>query len=240
MQPHRRSAASLAVSALVLLSCQIIESPSPLPAVSAAPASALEAEVMVEPVALVVEPLALEVEEAPSVPEPALAPEPELLPLDVVEARLVARARSLTTEEIVAVADAIRTAAERHELPVGLVLAVIEVESQFDAFAVSRVGAMGLMQIVPNTGEALARRYGVAWNGPRTLFDPVINVTLGIAYLSELQRRFEHWPTALAAYNWGPTTIGRRLHRGAPIPAGYARRVLATQARRAESEARTS
>ncbi len=233
MQPLRRPAASLAVTALAVLSCQIVQPNAELPAVSAAPPGlVLETEPGVAPAALVVG--------EPDAPVLEAAPEPELLPLDVVEARLVARARSLTSDEIVEVAAAIRTAAERHQMSVDLVLAVIEVESQFDAFAVSRVGAMGLMQIVPATGEALAARHGVSWNGPRTLFDPVVNVQLGIAYLSELQSRFGHLPTALAAYNWGPTSIRKRLHRGAPIPRGYARRVLATQARRAESEARTS
>ena len=134
----------------------------------------------------------------------------------------------------------LETAAARFGLATDLVLAVIEVESQFDAFAVSPVGAMGLMQILPNTGEALARRYDHPWHGPRTLFDPVTNVRLGIAYLAELRHRFGQWPTALAAYNWGPSAIGRRLMAGDPIPAGYADRVLSTRERRVAREAQPS
>ena len=143
-------------------------------------------------------------------------------------------------EEVVRVSAAIRREALRFGLPPELVLAVIEVESRFDAFAVSGVGAMGLMQILPSTGEALAARLGIVWQGPRTLFDPAVNVTLGIAYLAEMRDRFEHWPTALAAYNWGPSAIGRRLSAGAPIPDGYAQRVLAVQRRGVQPEASTS
>lgn len=159
---------------------------------------------------------------------------------DSITQHVAANAGSLTPAEVERVADAIRTESARFGLPTGLVLAVIEVESRFDAFAVSRVGAMGMMQILPSTGKALAARLGMGWRGPRTLFDPVANVTLGIAYLAELRDRFEHLPTALAAYNWGPSAIGRRLSVGAPIPKGYAQRVLAAQRRGARPEASTS
>ena len=159
---------------------------------------------------------------------------------DPVVQHVAEQAASLSHEEVVRVSAAIRREAVRFGLTPELVLAVIEVESRFDAFAVSGVGAMGLMQILPSTGEALAARLGMPWEGPRTLFDPVANVTLGIAYLAELQDRFGHLPTALAAYNWGPSAIGRRLSTGAPIPDGYAQRVRAAQWRGAQPEAGTS
>ncbi|MBW2270557.1 MAG: lytic transglycosylase domain-containing protein [Deltaproteobacteria bacterium] len=219
MHPQRQSALSLAALAISLLSCQFTQEPASLPAVGAAPLPAV-------------------VEAAPQ-PSSQEAPAAEPV-LDVVEARLLARARSLTPNEVARLADAVRSEAARFGLAPDLVLAVIEVESQFDAFAVSSAGAMGLMQILPGTGEALARRYGQPWHGPRTLFDPVVNVRLGIAYLAELRHRFGQWPTALAAYNWGPGAIGRRLTAGDPIPVGYARRVLSTRERRAALEAQTS
>ncbi|HJO24396.1 MAG: lytic transglycosylase domain-containing protein [Myxococcota bacterium] len=167
---------------------------------------------------------------------------PEVVPVaaDPVVEYIEARAASLTREEVVRVAAAIRGEALRFGLTLELVLAVIEVESRFDAFAVSSVGALGLMQILPSTGEALAARLDIPWQGPRTLLDPVTNVTLGIAYLAELQARFGHWPTALAAYNRGPSAIGRRLSAGVPIPDGYAQRVRAAQRRGAASGASTS
>ena len=215
MNPQRHGAASLAAIAISLLSCQLGQERTALPDVSAAPpAATFEISTALD---------------APASP-----------PLDEVEARLAARARSLSSEEVTRLAGAIRTEAARFGLAPDLVLAVIEVESQFDAFAVSPVGAMGLMQILPSTGKALADRYEQPWHGPATLFDPVVNVRLGIAYLSELRHRFGQWPTALAAYNWGPGAIGRRLNAGAPVPAGYSDRVLSTRKRRAASEAQTS
>jgi len=159
---------------------------------------------------------------------------------DPVAQHVAERATNLTSAEVARVVEAIRRESLRFGLTPALVLAVIEVESRFDAFAVSGVGAMGLMQILPSTGEALAARLGIVWQGPRTLFDPAVNVTLGIAYLAEMRDRFEHWPTALAAYNWGPSAIGRRLSAGAPIPDGYAQRVLAVQRRGVQPEASTS
>jgi soluble lytic murein transglycosylase len=100
------------------------------------------------------------------------------------------------------------------------------VESRFNNFAVSPVGAMGLMQILPSTGEELAGRYGIPWHGPQTLFDPVVNVRLGSAYLRELSNRYGELSTALAAYNWGPGRIDRRLRRGHRLPTEYPRLVF--------------
>jgi soluble lytic murein transglycosylase len=132
----------------------------------------------------------------------------------------------MTESEIAAVARAIALESRRHGIDPALVLAVIHVESRYDAFAVSSVGAMGLMQILPPTGEELAAREGVDWRGPQTLFDPVVNVRLGVAYLKELTDRYGSTSLALAAYNWGPGHIDRRLHRGVPLPTVYPALVL--------------
>jgi soluble lytic murein transglycosylase-like protein len=106
------------------------------------------------------------------------------------------------------------------------VLAVIRVESGGDPFAVSPKGALGLMQLRPRTAEAVAHGIGARWNGPMTLFDPVTNVRLGVAYLERLRMRYGNLAIALAAYNWGPARISEMLRRSEPIPAGYSRRVL--------------
>ncbi len=136
----------------------------------------------------------------------------------------------LTSAELTRLSAAIAAESRRAELPVELVLALIEVESSGDSFALSAAGAMGLMQLMPRTAEAVARRIGLRWQGPEMLFDPVHNVRLGITYLRELLDRYESLPVALAAYNWGPTRIGERLQRGEPVPALYARRVLSAYA----------
>ncbi len=136
------------------------------------------------------------------------------------------RHTGLSRREIRAVAQAIVDEAAAYDLDVMLVLAVIQVESAGYHRAVSPVGALGLMQIMPATGKALALEQGVTWHGPDTLFDPVINVRLGIAYLYELADRYEHLPTALAAYNWGPTRIDSRIRRRSRLPEIYVNQVM--------------
>jgi soluble lytic murein transglycosylase-like protein len=106
------------------------------------------------------------------------------------------------------------------------VLAVIRVESHGDRFAVSSKGALGLMQLQEPTAEAVAHSIGLRWQGPETLFDPVKNVQLGVAYLERLRARYGNLSIALAAYNWGPTRVSEMLRRSEPIPVAYSRRVL--------------
>jgi soluble lytic murein transglycosylase-like protein len=153
------------------------------------------------------------------------APPPDAVVTEV-RAELDRRRTGLAADELDALAHAIVTEARRHHLDPALVMAVMHVESRFNNFALSSVGAMGLMQILPSTGEELAAKHGVAWYGPQTLFDPVANVRLGIAYLKELSDRFGNLSTALAAYNWGPGHIDRRIRRGRQLPRVYPRLVL--------------
>ena len=116
--------------------------------------------------------------------------------------------------------------ARTRDLAPDLVMAVIEVESAGYHLAESHVGALGLMQLLPPTGKELAERLGIGWKGPETLFDPVVNVRLGTAYLRELADRYDgDVNTALAAYNWGPGRIDRRLARGASVPRLYVEQV---------------
>lgn len=136
------------------------------------------------------------------------------------------RRSALTSHEIGVLAYTIVREADRHDLDPRLVLAVMAVESGFHNFAVSHVGALGLMQVMPATGMELADRLGIHWRGPTTLFDPVVNVRLGTAYLRELADRYGSISTALAAYNWGPGRIDRRIRRGTPLPVRYANLVL--------------
>ena len=82
------------------------------------------------------------------------------------------------------------------------------------------------MQLLPSTGRELAEKMDIPWKGPDTLFDPVINVRLGTAYLRELSDRYDgNVDIALAAYNWGPGRIDRRLRRGARVPKLYIEQV---------------
>lgn len=139
---------------------------------------------------------------------------------------LETRPTGLTRAEVDRLARTIVAEARRNGLDPVLVMALIHVESRFNNFAVSPVGALGLMQLLPSTGEEIAAELGVAWYGPQTLFDPIANVRLGVAYLRQLSQRYEDLPTALAAYNWGPGRIDRRIRRGTTLPSQYPRLVL--------------
>jgi soluble lytic murein transglycosylase len=139
---------------------------------------------------------------------------------------LAARATGLTPVEVDQVARTVVGEAHRHKLEPSLVMAVMHVESRYYNFAVSPVGAIGLMQVMPETGEELASRLGIRWLGPQTLFEPTTNIRLGVAYLRELSDRYGSLSTALAAYNWGPGRIDRRLRLGAALPDEYPGLVL--------------
>ena len=147
--------------------------------------------------------------------------------LEWVQARFMRYQTRLADFEVRRVAETIVEEAERLGLKLDLVLAVIHTESGFHNFARSAVGALGLMQIMPDTGEMLARKLNLQWQGPETLFDPVINVRLGTHYLAYLHEKYGSWDRALAAYNWGPRHIDRRLRAGSPLPARYVATVTA-------------
>jgi hypothetical protein len=100
----------------------------------------------------------------------------------------------------------IQEAATLHNLPAALIRAVIQQESRFNPLAVSRVGAQGLMQLMPET----ARHVGI--DNP---FDPRENILGGTKYLRSLFERFKgNTAKAVAAYNAGPTAVAR--HGGLP------------------------
>ncbi len=140
--------------------------------------------------------------------------------------RFAARHTALPLRERERLARVIVEEAGAQGLDPDLVMAVIEVESAGYHLAESHVGALGLMQLLPSTGRELAEKMGIPWKGPDTLFDPVINVRLGTAYLRELADRYDgNVDTALAAYNWGPGRIDRRLRRGARVPSLYIEQV---------------
>ena len=164
--------------------------------------------------------------ELPAVSTPAPDETAAAVPVDpaVTELRgdLATRRTGLTEGELDGLAETIVAEARRNGLEPNLVLAVMYVESRYHNYAVSPVGALGLMQVMPATGEELARRLGVKWYGPQTLFDPIVNVQLGTAYLAQLIARYDgDVATALAAYNWGPGHIDRRLARGRQLPKEY-------------------
>ncbi len=105
------------------------------------------------------------------------------------------------------------------------VLAIIEIESEFDPMAVSPRGAMGLMQLRADTARELAQDLGIPWLSDEVLLDPDLNILLGTFYLSRLNERFGDLDAALAAFHAGPGRVGIRREQGGSVPLEYANRV---------------
>jgi hypothetical protein len=95
----------------------------------------------------------------------------------------------------------IKDAAERYQVPIKLVSAVIRAESGFNPKAVSPKGAQGLMQLMPQTASIL---------GVRNSFDPRENIDGGVRHLRAMIDRFPHsLPLAIAAYNAGERAVAQ-------------------------------
>ena len=91
-------------------------------------------------------------------------------------------------------------ASARHGVPLALLRAVVAVESNFKSDAISRAGAMGLMQLMPGTAKDM---------GVKNALQPEDNVNGGARYLAFLLKHFKDTTLALAAYNAGPGRVQR-------------------------------
>lgn len=100
----------------------------------------------------------------------------------------------------------IQAAAKEYDLEPALIRAVIHAESAFNVYALSRAGAMGLMQLMPDTAKSL---------GVTNAFHPQQNIDGGSRYLAKMLQRFDgDIELACAAYNAGPTTVSQ--YQGIP------------------------
>jgi hypothetical protein len=130
---------------------------------------------------------------------------------------------NVTKEEL---AEVIYEEATRYNHDPKFILALIANESSFQNWSVSERGAKGLMQIMPYVAESVAREMGIEWSGDQTLFNPFLNIRIGIYYLSRLILDFNNMEIALTAYNYGPTYVKSLIERKERIPIQYYRRVL--------------
>lgn len=113
----------------------------------------------------------------------------------------------------------IRGHAKNHGLDPALLAAVVYVESRFDPNASSAAGAVGLMQLLPETAKGIALRTGGTAFVVADLRDPEINVRYGSWYLDHLRALYGELRTVLAAYHAGQGNVDRWRRSGVGI--GY-------------------
>ena len=126
------------------------------------------------------------------------------------------------------VSEVIIEESRKHNLDAMLVLALIEIESRFQASTISPVGARGMMQIMPETGrflmDSVGREIGIhpiAFR-PESLDDPITNIRMGVYYLQGLRKQFRNLNLALIAYNSGPADLQNRLENNQEISQDFA------------------
>lgn len=135
-----------------------------------------------------------------------------------VRAYLASHMGSIPAHKIERLSRLIVRLARKHRIPAGLILSVIKVESNFQPWAVSPRGALGLMQLMPDTGEWLARRYAIEWNGPASLLDEETNTLIGVKYLAYLKDKYSgDFQKILSAYNRGPAKVDEEVSEGRSV-----------------------
>ncbi|MBR7181460.1 MAG: lytic transglycosylase domain-containing protein [Clostridia bacterium] len=134
--------------------------------------------------------------------------------------------------------DEITLSAKEFDIPVPIVLAVIRTESDFRPNARSRAGALGLMQLMPETFAFLRDECLGEVLEDNAVLSPAVNIRYGTYYLSYLYQKFGDWRLTLAAYNAGERRVsewlddpalspdGRLEHIPFPETAAYVEKVL--------------
>ncbi|HEV2666013.1 MAG TPA: transglycosylase SLT domain-containing protein [Blastocatellia bacterium] len=105
----------------------------------------------------------------------------------------------------------IKEEAKRHTLDPYLIAGLIRQESVFVPNARSYANAYGLMQLLPYVGRDVARKTGAGAITTNDLYNPVLNIQLGTAFVKELTDQFDRFEYVAAAYNGGPTRVRRWL-----------------------------
>nr|MCR5353133.1 lytic transglycosylase domain-containing protein [Clostridiales bacterium] len=98
-----------------------------------------------------------------------------------------------------------------YAVPEEIIYAVINTESEFKSDAVSKKGAIGLMQIMPETFEWLCSKNSEEDASAELLYNPEVNIKYGTYYLSLLYSEYGVWETVYAAYNAGRSTVNAWL-----------------------------
>ena len=125
----------------------------------------------------------------------------------------------LSTDKMKMIKSIVKQASQKYHVPEKLVLSVIKAESDFNPEAISKAGAIGLMQLMPQTAVEL---------GVKNIWDIRQNIMGGVKYLSKLLGEFKDYKKAIAAYNAGAGNV--KKYNGIPPfreTQGYVKKVLA-------------
>lgn len=124
------------------------------------------------------------------------------------------------------IAKAIIEESNKYDIDPIFVASVIKTESSFNHLAVGTSGEIGLMQLMPNTGEYIAKRIKLKFNGAKTLRDPVKNIKIGVAYIHYLRTKFGNDAKKyIPAYNMGPGKFKKAFASG-ERPVIYGNKIL--------------
>jgi soluble lytic murein transglycosylase len=89
-----------------------------------------------------------------------------------------------------------------------LLFSIAKAESNFNENAISKVGAIGVMQIMPSTAKYINEVYKLnIYNEDKDLFNPSININLGVLYVNYLFNKFNDYKNVICAYNAGETVV---------------------------------
>ena len=126
----------------------------------------------------------------------------------------------------IAYADVIDLEAKSRKIDPALVAALIHQESSFNPRATSRAGALGLMQVLPSVGASIAKGRGMTGFERVLLYQPDVNIELGMSHLDAMLKQYPRIEYALAAYNAGGSQVRRwRSLRGADDPELFVERI---------------
>ncbi len=116
--------------------------------------------------------------------------------------------------------------AKDHGIDPIFIASIIKTESSFNPEARGLAGEVGLMQLMPSTAKEIAERLKIKWRGPKTLLDPINNIRIGTAYISQLRGFFGNKPNRyISAYNAGPGKI-LKIENVKNVPKLYLTKVL--------------
>ncbi len=133
---------------------------------------------------------------------------------------------SLNYEDSLYYAEIIREECKEYCYDWELVLALMKAESNFKSTSVSRKGAVGLMQVMPETADWISPKVEAKYDGVTSLHNPEYNIRLGIHYFDMMYRKFGDLEKAITAYRVGPNRLIKNLEQGLKPDSEYLKEVL--------------